>query len=120
MGREKAWVPKYRGLLMGKDGAFGPAVYRCVIDVPAERYGVSIDATNREMVEAVFTRIAERAKTEACAEIAADLRAWAEQGGDPWIVHVADEVAAGRRPETDNNDGAEGREGGCDVQHERA
>jgi len=31
------------------------------------------------------------------------------------LVHVADEVAAGRRPETDNNDsGAEGRKGGCD------
>ena len=44
------------------------------------------------------------------AEIAADLRLWAEQGGDPWMAHVADEVAAGRRP--DNNDGAEGRKGG--------
>ena len=44
-------------------------------------------------------------------EIAADLRVWAEQGGDPWMAHVADEVAAGRRPETDNNDGADGREG---------
>jgi hypothetical protein len=27
------------------------------------------------------------------------------------MAHVADEVAAGRRPETDNNDGADGREG---------
>jgi len=32
------------------------------------------------------------------ADIAADLRVWAEQGGDPWMAHVADEVAAGRRP----------------------
>lgn len=32
------------------------------------------------------------------AAIAADLRVWAEQGGDPWMAYVADEVAVGRRP----------------------
>jgi len=32
---------------------------------------------------------------------AADLRVWAEQGVDPWMVHVADEVEAGRLLEGD-------------------
>jgi hypothetical protein len=59
---------------------------RVIEDLHSDVLGVIANAEARG-------RAAERAF------IAADLRVWAEQGGDPWMVHVADEVAAGRRPE---------------------
>jgi len=51
-----------------------------------------------EQAAAVIAAAEQRGADRERAEIAADLRVWAEQGGDPWMVHVADEVAASRRP----------------------
>jgi hypothetical protein len=73
--------------------------------------GEAVRCRTRLMRRAAAATDEARGRAAERAFIAADLRVWAEQGGDPWMVHVADEVAAGRRPETDNNDGVEGREG---------
>lgn len=65
-------------------------------------------AAAAEQAAAVIAAAEQRGVERERAAIAADLRVWAEQGGDPWMSFVADEVAAGRRPETGDNDGAEG------------
>jgi len=56
-------------------------------------------AAAAEQAAAALAAAEQRGADRERAEIAADLRVWAEQGVDPWMVHVADEVAAGRRPE---------------------
>jgi hypothetical protein len=58
-----------------------------------------------EQAAAVIAAAEQRGADRERAKIAADLRAWAEQGGDPWMTFVADEVAASRRPGED--DGAD-------------
>jgi hypothetical protein len=97
----------FRWTCLAIDGSPGPSGV-CPTRAEAEAEAA------RALEQATWAEV-QRATTEVLsdlrAEIAADLRVWAEQGGDPWMVHVADEVAAGRRPETGNNDGAEGREG---------
>jgi hypothetical protein len=62
-------------------------------------------AAAAEQAAAALAAAEQRGAERERAAIASDLRAWAEQGGDPWMVYVADEVAAGRRPGED--DGAD-------------
>jgi hypothetical protein len=58
-------------------------------------------AAAAEQAAVVIAAAEQRGAERERAAIAADLRAWAEQGGDPWMAHVADEVAADRRPGED-------------------
>ena len=58
-------------------------------------------AAAAEQAAAVIAAAEQRGRAAERAEIAADLRVWAEQGGDPWMAYVAGEVAAGRLPEGD-------------------
>ena len=51
-----------------------------------------------EQARAALAAVEQRGRSAERAAIVAYLRVWAEQGGDPWMAHVADEVAAGRRP----------------------
>ena len=60
-------------------------------------------AAAAEQAAAVIAAAEQRGAERERAVIAAGLRVWAEQGGDPWMAHVADEVAAGRRPGEDDD-----------------
>jgi len=60
-------------------------------------------AAAAEQAAAALAAAEQRGAERERASIAAELRAWAEQGGDPWMHYVADEVAAGRRPGEDDD-----------------
>lgn len=76
---KKEKMPKFSGFRMTKDG-LGPPVYEVTMTIAPDQYGVSHDATNREMVNGVFNHInsemlALRARAEAAEARAAQAEA---------------------------------------------
>lgn len=103
-------MPQYAGLLL-ENGKFCGPLYRVTMQLAPDKFGISRDATNEEMLTGFLECInkqtkaaiaAARAEGEAAgaarerAAVADYLREQAEEDRDPWILHLADDVAAGQ------------------------
>ncbi len=86
----KPKMPKYVGLLVHCGAGFASARrgYSISLTICPEDIGVSCDATNAEMVEAVVTEIKRSAAERERKAIAAALRAASAPGAEPWALWI--------------------------------
>ena len=95
---KKPMMPAFAGFEMDPSSKKMSARHTISMTINPADFGLTGSEDNNTMAAAVVKVLEAQGAAAARAKIVADLRAWAEQGGDPWMVHVADEVAAGRRP----------------------